>query len=192
MRSAAVGFWLLIACIAAIGVSKTVLSDTLDPDLFWHLRVAEQMRAQGVHPLVDQMGETGALEDLGRVRAGRDHRPADPDQVRGLQVAARADIGRHAVARQMAFERLLLAVGEAVHGLRIGGVVCGTLLQPDAAALEERAHALQARPLGDEGLVVAIAVERDERLARPGRPRARPRAAVRVAGAETSAVRTGS
>ena len=62
MRSAAVGFWLFIACIAAICVSKTVLSDTLDPDLFWHLRVAEQMRAQGVHPLVDTLSFTSIKE----------------------------------------------------------------------------------------------------------------------------------
>src|SRR4029078_4974649 len=58
MRSAAVGFWLFTACIAAICVSKTVLSDTLDPDLFWHLRVAEQLRAEGVHPLVDTLSFT--------------------------------------------------------------------------------------------------------------------------------------
>jgi hypothetical protein len=62
MRSAAAGFWLLVACIAAIGVSKTVLSDTLDPDLFWHLRVAEQLRAEGVHPLVDTLSFTSIKE----------------------------------------------------------------------------------------------------------------------------------
>jgi hypothetical protein len=59
MRSAAtVGFWLFIACVASIGVSKTVLSDTLDPDLFWHLRVAEQLRNEGIHPLVDTISFT--------------------------------------------------------------------------------------------------------------------------------------
>jgi hypothetical protein len=62
MRSAALGFWLFVACIAAIGVSKTVLSDTLDPDLFWHLRVAEQLRADGVHPLVDTLSFTSIKE----------------------------------------------------------------------------------------------------------------------------------
>ena len=58
MRLGAIGFWLFVGCIAGIGVSKTVLSDTLDPDLFWHLRVAEQLRAQGVHPLVDSLSFT--------------------------------------------------------------------------------------------------------------------------------------
>ena len=55
MRSAAPGFWLLVACVAAICASKTVLSDTLDPDLFWHLRVAEQLRADGVGPIADRL-----------------------------------------------------------------------------------------------------------------------------------------
>jgi hypothetical protein len=58
MRSVSVGFWLFVAAIAAIGVSKTVLSDTLDPDLFWHLRVAEQLRAEGIHPLIDTLSFT--------------------------------------------------------------------------------------------------------------------------------------
>ncbi|MEA2710469.1 MAG: hypothetical protein QOF78_3070 [Phycisphaerales bacterium] len=56
MRSAVtLGFWLFVACVASIAVSKTVLSDTLDPDLFWHLRVGEQLRAEGVHPIVDSI-----------------------------------------------------------------------------------------------------------------------------------------
>jgi hypothetical protein len=47
------GFWLLMLLVASIGVAKTVLSDTLDPDLFWHLRVAEQLRTEGIGPIVD-------------------------------------------------------------------------------------------------------------------------------------------
>ena len=39
-----VSFWLLIALIAGVGIGKAVQSDTLDPDLFWHLRVADQLR----------------------------------------------------------------------------------------------------------------------------------------------------
>src|SRR5439155_14489361 len=54
-RLSRISFWLLIGMIALIGVSKTVISDTLDPDLFWHLRVAEQLQREGIHPLVDQM-----------------------------------------------------------------------------------------------------------------------------------------
>jgi hypothetical protein len=49
------GFWLLVGLIASIGCAKTVLSDTLDPDLFWHLRVAEQLRHEGVGPIVDTL-----------------------------------------------------------------------------------------------------------------------------------------
>src|SRR5687768_12100625 len=55
MRLVPLGFWLFIAALASIGVSKTVLSDTLDPDLFWHLRVAEQLRTEGVGPIVDNL-----------------------------------------------------------------------------------------------------------------------------------------
>src|SRR4029078_1780528 len=62
MRSAAVGFWLFTACIAAICVGKAVLSDTLDPDLFWHLRVAEQLRAEGVGPIIDHLSFSSMKE----------------------------------------------------------------------------------------------------------------------------------
>ena len=56
--SPASGFWLFVACVAAVCASKTVLSDTLDPDLFWHLRVAEQLRADGIGPIVDKLSFT--------------------------------------------------------------------------------------------------------------------------------------
>lgn len=47
--------WLLflLAILAAAG--KPILHDTLDPDLFWHLRVAEQLRADGIGPIVDRL-----------------------------------------------------------------------------------------------------------------------------------------
>jgi hypothetical protein len=48
-------FWLLVGLIASVGCAKTVLSDTLDPDLFWHLRVAEQLHVAGVGPIVDTL-----------------------------------------------------------------------------------------------------------------------------------------
>ena len=48
-------FWLLVGLIASVGCAKTVLSDTLDPDLFWHLRVAQQLRADGIGPIVDNL-----------------------------------------------------------------------------------------------------------------------------------------
>jgi hypothetical protein len=35
--------------------SKSILYDTLDPDCFWHLRVAEQLQRDGIRPLVDPM-----------------------------------------------------------------------------------------------------------------------------------------
>jgi hypothetical protein len=48
-------FWLLIALLALCAGGKAVLYDTLDPDCFWHLKVAEQLRQDGVGPLVDRL-----------------------------------------------------------------------------------------------------------------------------------------
>src|SRR4249919_2953986 len=61
-RIAAVSFWLLIGMIATIGAGKAVLSDSLDPDLFWHLRVAEQLRAEGIGPIIDHLSYSSIKE----------------------------------------------------------------------------------------------------------------------------------
>lgn len=53
--SARLGGRLLIALAILAAVGKPILYDTLDPDLFWHLRVAEQLRTDGIGPLVDQL-----------------------------------------------------------------------------------------------------------------------------------------
>lgn len=49
------GFFLLIALLALVAAAKAVLCDTLDPDCFWHLRVARQLQAEGVRPLIDHL-----------------------------------------------------------------------------------------------------------------------------------------
>jgi hypothetical protein len=49
------GFILLIALLALCAGGKAILYDTLDPDSFWHLRVAEQLHRDGVGPLVDHL-----------------------------------------------------------------------------------------------------------------------------------------
>src|SRR5437660_1101420 len=54
-RSARVGFVLLVALIALVAGGKAILFDTLDPDCFWHMRVAEQLRAEGIGPIVDRL-----------------------------------------------------------------------------------------------------------------------------------------
>jgi hypothetical protein len=41
--------------LALVAAGKAILYDTLDPDLFWHLRVAEQLHQHGVRPLVDEL-----------------------------------------------------------------------------------------------------------------------------------------
>jgi hypothetical protein len=50
------GFALLIALLALAAGAKAVLYDTLDPDLFWHLRVADELARQPFpHALVDDL-----------------------------------------------------------------------------------------------------------------------------------------
>src|SRR4051812_31808313 len=52
------GFWLLIALIALIAAERIVMVDSLDPDAFWHLRVADQLARDGIGPLVDDISYT--------------------------------------------------------------------------------------------------------------------------------------
>jgi hypothetical protein len=49
------GYLLLIALLALVAASKAILYDTLDPDCFWHLRVAEQLQRDGIGPIVDDI-----------------------------------------------------------------------------------------------------------------------------------------
>ncbi len=49
------GFVLLVALLASLAGAKAVLFDTLDPDCFWHLKVAEAIKAQGIGPIVDDL-----------------------------------------------------------------------------------------------------------------------------------------
>jgi hypothetical protein len=55
-------FWLLIALLALCAGAQAVLYDTLDPDCFWHLKVAEQLQQDGVGPLVDRLSFASTKE----------------------------------------------------------------------------------------------------------------------------------
>lgn len=55
VRPAPSGFILLIALLALAAAGKAVLYDTLDPDCFWHLRVADELMRQGIGPIVDTL-----------------------------------------------------------------------------------------------------------------------------------------
>jgi hypothetical protein len=54
-RASGAAFYLLVALLALCAGGKAILYDTIDPDAFWHLKVAEQIREEGVHPLVDRL-----------------------------------------------------------------------------------------------------------------------------------------
>jgi hypothetical protein len=52
---APLGFLLLIALLALCAAGKAILYDTMDPDCFWHLRVADQLHRDGIGPIVDDL-----------------------------------------------------------------------------------------------------------------------------------------
>lgn len=59
---AAVGFALLLGLVATAAGAKAVLHDTLDPDCFWHLRVAAQLETDGIGPLTDRLSFASVQE----------------------------------------------------------------------------------------------------------------------------------
>jgi hypothetical protein len=56
------GFLLLLGIVLMLIASKPALFDNADPDLFWHLRVAEQIEQDGVGPLMDGLSFTSIRE----------------------------------------------------------------------------------------------------------------------------------
>ena len=46
---------MIVALILMFVVGKVMLYDTMDPDFFWHIRVAEQLHRDGIGPIVDQL-----------------------------------------------------------------------------------------------------------------------------------------
>lgn len=54
-RRTRIGFALAVGLVVLVAAAKAVLFDTIDPDCFWHLRVAEQIHISGIGPLVDRL-----------------------------------------------------------------------------------------------------------------------------------------
>jgi len=52
---AGIGLMLLTAVVVLSAAGKQILYDSMDPDAFWHMRVAEQLLRDGVGPLVDEL-----------------------------------------------------------------------------------------------------------------------------------------
>ncbi|MGA3067036.1 MAG: hypothetical protein ABSF29_09335 [Tepidisphaeraceae bacterium] len=58
-----VGFLVLAGLVALLAAGKAILADTLDPDCFWHLRVADEIGRQGwPRPLVDDLSFESSKE----------------------------------------------------------------------------------------------------------------------------------
>jgi len=57
-RQIRAGWLLLLALMLTVIASKAILYDTLDPDCFWHLRVADQLHREGIGPIVDSLSFT--------------------------------------------------------------------------------------------------------------------------------------
>ena len=50
-----VGWVMLLGLLALVAGGKSILYGTLDPDCFWHMRVAEQLCRDGIGPIVDEL-----------------------------------------------------------------------------------------------------------------------------------------
>ncbi len=61
-RTPAFGFALLVGIVAMVAVGKVILYDTMDPDAFWHLRVADELVLHGPRPLVDHLSFMSSKE----------------------------------------------------------------------------------------------------------------------------------
>jgi hypothetical protein len=56
------GFILLLGVVVMLIAAKPALFDNADPDLFWHLRVADQLTQTGVGPIVDELSYASVRE----------------------------------------------------------------------------------------------------------------------------------
>jgi hypothetical protein len=52
---AGIALSLLIALLALTAAGKHILYDSMDPDAFWHMRVADQLLRDGIGPIVDDI-----------------------------------------------------------------------------------------------------------------------------------------
>lgn len=57
------GFALAVALLCALVAAKVVLADPIDPDFFWHVRVADQLLARGIGPVPDPFSFMSAPGD---------------------------------------------------------------------------------------------------------------------------------
>ena len=101
------------------------------------------------------------------MRARRDDGGVHAGVVRDLEILPRSLERAHPRLVEAAHQRLVLAVRQPVHGLGARRIVGIALRQPDPAAREQRADALEARLAVDVLQVVRAAVERHEPAVRP-------------------------
>jgi hypothetical protein len=117
-----IGFWLLAGLLAAFAAAKAVQADTLDPDCFWHLRVADQLHGGPIGPIVDHLSFASRSQPW---------TPYSWAAELGMRALWRAGGYRAAVAAQAVMEAafmLLLAgaAGEAVGWRGLTGAAVAT------------------------------------------------------------------
>ena len=128
---------------------------------------AESVGLHAIHTDGEQVRDAGGVEHLGEVPAGRDDRGAysgslqRPDQVHGSRV--RLD----SMLLDVLEEVPVLAVAEPSHGLPVGRVVRISLGKHHSPRAEEVPDSVRPWLAVHVSSVVAIDVERPERLAGP-------------------------
>jgi hypothetical protein len=160
-RAARTGWLLLLSLLLTFAASKAILYDTLDPDAFWHLRVADQLQREGIRPMVDHLS-FATLKT-----------PWTPYSWLGeLAMKAIWDFGgfRAAIAVQSILIAGIFAL-VALAATRRGGSRIGVLICTFAAAYLSLPY-LSFRPATASILLFAVAVwllVRDRRLAERSR-----------------------
>ena len=112
-----------------------------------------------VHDGVGQVRQPGGGQDVLRVRARRHDRHRQPGVAGGAGEAHGALVRLDAVVVDRALDEVVLPPSQAVHGVRVGGVVGRALGEVDRARGQEGAHPVEPRLAVDVLGVVAHGVE---------------------------------
>src|SRR3954447_1327312 len=120
------------------------------------------LRYDAVDAELQELIQTGGVDDVPAVGARGDDGAAQPRVARGLEVAARALVWLDAVLTDQPQDDLVLSVAEAVDRVRAGVVVRASLRQLDAPGGKKVPDPVVARLAVDVCVVVVVGVEGNE------------------------------